>query len=120
VVTVVIPDGLVILGVDVPAGATFTINGNVVTINILLLPPGAYPPIIIHTRIQNGVRTPFAFTATASLNVCPCTASGTVVSATQLPSTGEPRWISVRELLLLVLAVGIGLLALRSRRRQLR
>ncbi|NWF71026.1 MAG: carboxypeptidase regulatory-like domain-containing protein [Chloroflexi bacterium] len=119
VVTVVIPDGLVILGVDVPAGATFTINGNVVTINILSLPPGAYPPIIIHTRIQNGVRTPFALTATASLNVCPCTASGTVVSATQLPSTGEPRWISFRELLL-VLAVGIGLLALRSRRRQLR
>jgi uncharacterized repeat protein (TIGR01451 family) len=90
-----LPPELQILSASTTAG-TASVSGQTVTLTLASLAPGQSVTVTIHTKVRENTPVPFVITNVASLtnaeNMTPRTAQATVVSASQLPTTGETPW----------------------------
>ncbi len=104
------PDEIEVLSASSPAGSV-AVRRQRLTGTQAVLGPDQSLVIRVNSRIRSDTRIPFIITNQASVRSAehpqPVFAAATVVSATELPSTGESPW-QVWRSLVLIIAVGAG------------
>ena len=108
------PEEVEIVSVTATAGNVSS-SGQTVNFTLATLAAGQSVTITINTRVRADVDVPFVISNLASLtnaeNMTPRTAQATVMSATELPGTGESPWWRLPFLMLTIGAVGLCILA---------
>jgi uncharacterized repeat protein (TIGR01451 family) len=103
------PNEVEIISVSATSG-NVSFSGQTVTFNQATMAPGASATITVVTRVRGNVTTPFDINNLATLTATelpnPLTASANVISAGELPGTGESPWSRWRAPIL-ALAAGV-------------